>query len=166
MHIIIQSSIHTLKKSRSLLSNITNDILSDHSVPPYHSCVGSHIRHITDFYGCIINGLSSRSVDLTARKRDQRMHCDCNYAIGQIDAVLEALRNIDEDTIDGMISVTDDLGLGKVEISYTLEALLAQANSHAIHHYAIINYMLDRLGVAIEDDTFGYNPTTPISEVN
>lgn len=166
MHIIIQSSVKTLEKSITLLSLLTDKTLGDHSVSPYHSSVGSHIRHITDFYDCIINGLSTKSVDLTARKRDERMHCDCDYAKEQVDTLIASLKRMDENIMHEIIDVTDDLGLGKVEIPYTLGALLAQANSHAIHHYAIINYMLDRLGVSLDDVTFGYNPTTPIPEVN
>jgi len=46
-------------------------------------------------------------------------------------------------------------------LKYTFIALLAQANSHTIHHYAIINYILDRLHIEMKDDSFGYNPTTP-----
>ena len=68
--------------------------------------------------------------------------------------------------INERISVIDDLGSGKMEIEYTLASLLAQANSHTIHHYAIISYILDRLNIAIEDETFGYNPSTPQPEVS
>ena len=166
MHIIIQSSIHTLNKSKTLLTSLTDDVLSDHSVSPYYSCIGSHIRHIVDFYDCILSGLAEKKVDLIDRKRDEKMHRDCNYAMHHVDRVLQALTMINEQDIHTVISVTDDLGLGKTDIPYTLGALFAQSNSHAIHHYAIINYILDRLSVSIEDDTFGYNPTTPISEVN
>ena len=63
--------------------------------------------------------------------------------------------NFDED-----IYVIDDLGHGKIKIKYTIGALFAQANSHTIHHYAIINYNLDALNISIEDSDFGYNPTT------
>ncbi len=58
------------------------------------------------------------------------------------------------------------IGLGKVEIKYTQGTILAQANSHAIYHYIIISYILNRLGVPINDESFGYNPTTPKREVN
>jgi hypothetical protein len=57
--------------------------------------------------------------------------------------------------------VTDDLGLGKVEMAYSSGALFSQANSHTIHHYAIINYILEGLNISIKDSDFGYNPTTP-----
>ena len=59
------------------------------------------------------------------------------------------------------ILVIDDLGLGTLGLPYTYAALLSQANSHTIHHYAIISYIVDRLGVTINDSNFGYNPTTP-----
>jgi hypothetical protein len=62
--------------------------------------------------------------------------------------------------------VTDDLGLGKVDVEYTYPSLLAQANSHAIHHYAIINYILNRLEITIMDESFDYIPTTPKPEAN
>ncbi len=56
--------------------------------------------------------------------------------------------------------------MGKTEIQYTLGPIFAQANSHAIHHYAIINYILDNLGIKLQDEEFGYNPTTPRPEIN
>ena len=57
--------------------------------------------------------------------------------------------------------VIDDLGMGKVKIKYNYASLLAQSNSHTIHHYAIINYILNQLKISIDDSNFGFNPTTP-----
>jgi hypothetical protein len=67
----------------------------------------------------------------------------------------------EEVDLDRMVYVIDDLGLGKTKIKYSFSGLLAQANSHTIHHYAIINYILEGLNIKISDETFGYNPTTP-----
>ena len=166
MNIIIQSSIHTLSKSKQLLSSLSNEDLSNHSVSPYYSCIGSHVRHILDFYDCIIEGIDERTIDLTNRKRDERMHSDCNYTLSHVERIIDALKKFDNYRFTQDYKVSDDLGLGKVEIKYTLGAILAQANSHAIHHYAIINYILDRLGLSIIDETFGFNPTTPKPEAN
>jgi len=166
MNIVIQSSIHSLKKSNNLINSLTNDVLSNQSVSPYYSCIGSHIRHILDFYDCIIEGFPNRNIDLTNRKRDLKMHECCDYAIKNINRVISNLESMSEIGVDTMLIVSDDLGLGKTNITYTFGALLAQANSHAIHHYAIVSYILDRLNIAIEDENFGYNPTTPKPEVN
>jgi len=161
MNIIIESSVYTLSKSKALLTTLTDNLLSDISVPPYYSCIGSHIRHILDFYDCILEGVSSEHINLTNRKRDKKMHNCCDYALINVERVIIGLKEVDGCKLINSYTVEDDLGLGRVKISYTLGAVLAQANSHAIHHYAIINYILDNLGISIEDDTFGYNPTTP-----
>lgn len=159
MNLIIESSLKTLKKSKALLSLLTNEQLSDESVSPYYSSVGSHLRHIFDFYDCILNANQMR-VDLTARKRNNDVEKDCVSAECYL---IEIIKKIKQDYIDydTELIVIDDLGLGKVEIKYTYSALLAQANSHTIHHYAIINYILNGLNIKLEDDSFGFNPTTP-----
>ena len=160
MNIVLQSSLFTLNKSRILLTNLSNEKLSDVSIPPYFSSVGSHVRHILDFYDCIFHVVDNE-VDLTARKRNLEVENCCDTAICYLDTIVGKLENLNDKDVKQQIVVIDDLGLGKTKIDYTFSALLAQANSHTIHHYAIISYILDRLGVAIEDATFGYNPTTP-----
>jgi hypothetical protein len=164
MNIVIQSSIHTLEKSKALLHVLNNEQLSDCSVPPYNSCIGSHLRHILDFYDCIL--IEGNKVDLTGRKRQVDVETNCDVALKYLKNLIEKLKNLDLQTIHRMVLVTDDLGLGKVDVEYTYPSLLAQANSHAIHHYAIINYILNRLDITIMDESFGYNPTTPKPEAN
>lgn len=159
MIILIQSTIATLFKTKSILSIISDKLISDISIPPYYSSIGSHIRHILDFYDCILTG--NYHIDLTARKRNLEVESDCIKALEYYNTIIKKLNSITEKDLDRIVFVTDDLGLGKTEIKYTFSALLAQANSHTIHHYAIINYILEGLGVCIKDDSFGYNPTTP-----
>ena len=80
-------------------------------------------------------------------------------------AYFEEIKNkIDEmgtRDLNQIVSVTDDLGLGKVTANYTLNSILIQAHSHAIHHFASIGYIIAELGIELPDADFGYNPTTP-----
>ena len=160
MNLLTQSSIKTLQKAQGLLENLTNSQLTNATVSPYYSSIGSHIRHILDFYDCIFHLNSKNQIDLTARSRNKDVECDCDCANSYLSDIINRLKatSIEPNQI---ITVIDDLGLGKTEIPYTFGALLAQANSHTIHHYAIINYIFDRLGITFEDADFGYNPTTP-----
>ena len=160
MDIIIQSTINTLQKSKFLLEKLTDEELCNRTVSPYYSSIGTHIRHILDFYECVFNVDSKSVIDLTARPRNAEVETKCDYAKDYLEIIEDRLKAIDI-SLDKRVSVIDDLGLGKIEIPYTFGALLAQANSHTIHHYAIINYIFDRLGIQINDDDFGYNPTTP-----
>ncbi|WP_111308414.1 hypothetical protein [Confluentibacter sediminis] len=160
MDIIIRSTLKTLEKTQYILANLSNQQLSDISVSPYYSSVGSHIRHILDFYDCILNRDLENRIDLTARSRNKVVEGCCNLAEEYLNLIIDKLKNTNYNTNE-MVIVTDDLGLGKIEMSYTLAAALSQANSHAIHHYAIISYILNGLNITLEDSYFGYNPTTP-----
>ena len=160
MDIIIQSTLNTLKKSKSLLDNLQDETLCDDTVAPYHSSIGTHIRHILDFYDCIFNLDSEYTIDLTARSRNKDVESKCCSAEAYLNSIVEKLSSADFN-MNNTVNVIDDLGLGKTKIKYTLGAVFSQANSHTIHHYAIINYILEGLNIPFDDSEFGYNPTTP-----
>jgi len=162
MNSVLQASYSTLTKSKLLLSKLSDDKLCNEQIPPYYSSIGSHIRHILDFYSCIFNGLDSGIVDLTSRERDLSVEKSCDCARDYLDSILDKLESYNSSI--NIVKVIDDLGQGKLAIDYTIDSLFAQANSHTIHHYAIINYMLDKLGVVLEDENFGLNPTSPKKE--
>lgn len=163
MNNIIGSNLSKLQNCKALLINLSDTQFGDKSVSPYYSSIGTHIRHILDFYDCIFNINSENKVDLTARARNLKVESNCNCAQEYLDTIFDKLNAV---TFGGTetVLVIDDLGLGKTEIFYTYGSLLAQANSHTIHHFAIINYILDGLGISLQDATFGYNPTTPIAK--
>lgn len=162
--IIISSINHNLNNAIALLKAIDTTVYQDDSVGPYYSSIGSHIRHTLDFFECIVNGLDSNNIDLTARKRDELLSSDKELAIKYIYKLQEILLSYVGVNTDYLIHVTDDMGRGKVTVSYTLESILLHANSHAVHHYATIGYILDHLGIELKITGFGYNPTTPINK--
>lgn len=165
MNNILDASIATLEKSKSLLSGLTDEQLSNKGIAPYYSCVGSHLRHVLDFYDCVLNGMNENTVDLTTRTRDERMRTECSYAGQNVDRIIDRIKDIDDFDLSKRVTVIDDLGLGNIEIEYTLSALFAQMAVHATHHYAIISYILTNLDITIEDTSFGYNPTSPKNKV-
>ncbi len=162
--LIISSINHNLNNAIALLKVIDSITYCDASLGPYYSSIGSHIRHTLDFFDCIISGLDSNDIDLTARKRDEILSSDKEAAILHIYKLQEILLSYVDVNTDYLIHVTDDMGQGKVTVSYTLESILAHANSHTVHHYATIGYILDHLGIEVKIPGFGYNPTTPINK--
>ncbi|MCF8273117.1 MAG: hypothetical protein K9I95_04730 [Flavobacteriaceae bacterium] len=160
MNDIIKSTLITLKKTKKILSILNDESLGNSTIPPYKSSIGSHIRHILDFYDCILNTNSKSVIDLTIRKRDLLVETNCISAFNYYEDIMNKLK-INDFNLENHVLVIDDLGNGKIKIKYTFGALLSQANSHTIHHYAIINYILEGLKISIDDSDFGYNPTTP-----
>ncbi len=162
--LIISSINHNLNSAIALLDAINLETYCDTSVGPYYSSIGSHIRHTLDFFDCIINGLDTNDIDLTRRKRDEILSTNIEAAKNHMYSLQKILLSYVDVNTDYLIHVTDNMGQGKVTVNYTLESILAHANSHAIHHYATIGYILNQLRVELEISGFGYNPTTPINK--
>jgi len=161
----ISSLENTLEKALILLESIPESAYTDDSVGPFYSSIGGHIRHILDFYTSIFKGLNNYLIDLTDRERNTTIEVDVNFAKMEIKKVLAELKSYLNYDLEEKYELIDDLGLGKVSIPTNLYAVLVQANSHTIHHYAIVSQLLFAFDIVIEDKTFGYNPTTSRKKV-
>lgn len=62
------------------MSNLTDEDLCNTSVHPYYSSIGSQIRHVLDFYNCVLKIDSEKRVDLTARPRNTQIVEQYDYA--------------------------------------------------------------------------------------
>ncbi|OSY87723.1 hypothetical protein WH52_09850 [Tenacibaculum holothuriorum] len=150
-----------LLRGVKLLNSISDEEYSNNTIPPYYSSIGCNMRHILDVFSCIFNGLESGRVDFSDRERNTLAEQETRAGIVYFEKVLNQLYKLNPDDFDKIISVTDDLGTGKVTASYTVGSALIQAHSHAIHHYASIGFIINQLGIELPDADFGYNPTTP-----
>ncbi len=112
MNIIIQSTLKTLEKSKYLLDRLTDENFCNSTVPPYYSSIGSHIRHILDFYECIFNLNSNKKIDFTARSRNIEVETNCETAICYLNTIIEKLKSLDCNMKDTVV-VFDDLGTRK-----------------------------------------------------
>ncbi len=153
--------IENLRRAQALLEKLSPAQFTDKQVGPYHSSVGEHLRHILDIFACIFRGMPAGMVDLAARERNELVETVPEKASEYLDTILTSLEGLDSASAGTLVNVTDDLGMGPVQVPYTLGGAICQAHSHAIHHFACIGYILDRLGVEVPDARFGYNPTTP-----
>jgi len=158
---MIEAIRHNLNRGVRLLNSISDMQYSDESVKPYYSSIGRHMRHILDVFDCVFSGLETGQIDLTARKRNELAEQKTAFGLAYFDEILGKVEEIDHYDLNHIVSVTDDLGLGKVTANYTLNSILIQAHSHAIHHFASIGYIIAELGIELPDADFGYNPTTP-----
>lgn len=158
---MIDSIEKNLMKGIKLLTTISDDKYSDNSVAPYHSSIGCHIRHVLDVFSCILLSNENGKVDLTNRKRNELVELKTELGINYFNTILNLIKSLTEKDLSKKITVTDDLGMGKLSAEYTLGAALMQAQSHAIHHYASIGYIIYQLDLELPDSDFGFNPTTP-----
>ena len=160
---MIEAIEKNLQRGVKLLNSINDTDYSNTSIPPYHSSIGGHMRHILDVFDCVFDGLDAGSINLINRKRNQLAETFTENGIEYFQTIIYKLQLLNPDDFNKIVKVTDNLGLGVETVNYTLGAILIQAHSHAIHHFASIGYIIYQLGIELPDDNFGFNPTTPKS---
>lgn len=158
---MIAAIIQNLDRGVNLLNSINDEQYANNSTAPYYSSIGIHMRHVLDVFNCIFQGIESRRIDLTARERNELAETKVIVGLDYFDQIISQLNEIRLEDMDRIIEVKDDLGLGIVAANYTLGAVMIQAHSHAIHHFASIGYIISQIGISLPDSDFGYNPTTP-----
>ena len=158
---MIDAIIHNLKDGIALLQCLEDAQYCDSSVAPYNSCIGNHMRHILDVYDCVLDGLDSGEIDLTARKRNPLIERSPRVAKACFAETITQVRSLAGINMDRLVSLKDDMGLGMVETKTTVGAILMQANSHTLHHYASLGYIISQLDLDLPCSRFGFNPTTP-----
>ena len=150
-----------LQKGVQLLNSISDEAYADASFGPYYASIGCHIRHILDVYFCILKGVSSKKIDLTARDRNMEVELATNLGIHYFNSLIDQLKNLHQHyDLSELVEVTDDLGFGNETTTYTLGSILMQAQSHTTHHYASIGYLIYQLKIALPTTDFGFNPST------
>tara|TARA_R110002049_G_scaffold68910_3_gene178569 strand:+ start:1476 stop:1970 length:495 start_codon:yes stop_codon:yes gene_type:complete len=150
-----------LQKGIQLLNSISDETYADTSLGPYYASIGCHVRHVLDVYSCILKGVASKKIDLTARERNIEVELQTNLGVDYFYSVIEQLKNLHKNyDLSELLEVTDDLGLGNETATYTLGSILMQAQSHTTHHYASIGYLIYQLNVEMPVIDFGFNPST------
>ncbi len=153
-------------QNRQLLSQISSlieglDIRDFISPKPYinQSTVGQHLRHIIEFYQCIVQQCKSKKICYDDRKRNRKLESSIECALIAIQDIQDELAKIHEDF---PISISVDYGSLADEKDFfhsSLKRELAYAMDHTIHHLAIIKIMLNLDGVYVPED-LGVAPST------
>lgn len=154
-----------LKRGVHLLNSINDEDYANNSTAPYYSSIGIHMRHILDVFQCIFDGIENGQIDLSARRRNELAETNVAVGLQYFDKIIGLLDEVKSKDLNQLVEVKDDLGLGMVTANYTIAAVLIQAHSHAIHHFASIGYIISQMGISLPDGDFGYNPTTPRGKV-
>ncbi len=125
--------------------------------------IGSHIRHVLEFYGCFLDGLRICQVDYDARRRDTRLESDRRVAIAAIRALMARLVGKDAPLKDSVLFVrVEDAGGCGLNNDFLVSSVgreLQALSSHTVHHFGLIAMLARLLGIPVADD-FGVARST------
>jgi hypothetical protein len=156
---LVETNIEWLRQASSLVARLDDGTYaaSPREIVPQR--VGSHLRHVLEFYECFLDGLKIGRIDYDRRRRDQSIENSRVAALDRIGSLISRLENaalLDSDSRLGVrIEDCDDELYLDSSVGRELQAL----SSHTIHHFALIAVTLRLLGVEM-DPAFGMSPST------
>ncbi|WP_291728548.1 DinB family protein [Bernardetia sp.] len=130
-----QSNIAVLKQLDELLNQLS-DIEYAHPLEIIsQNTIGKHVRHILEFYTCLLDGIENKSVDYDARKRNLDLENYTKKALETSQSIAEKLQNLDNKT---ELELFATLPHARTKLTSTTERELYYVLEHTIHHFAII----------------------------
>jgi hypothetical protein len=126
------------------------------------SSVGQHIRHIIDFYLCLLKGVAVSEVNYDQRERNENIETDCLEAKVLMNIITEKVQQLDIDQpLRVCSSFVADERVALRFISSSVGRELMYAYDHAIHHLAIVKIGMQIHFPAITTDSdLGVAPST------
>jgi len=162
-HLLIEGNVGLLEQAQRLLDSISDSLYADSPAGFAPHRVGGHLRHVLEFYECLLEGVESGHVDYDARRRDEAIATSRHAAKARIQTIVERLRGCPALRGDMLIWIRAEDApreqLGDPFLTSSPARELQVLSSHTIHHFALIAMTLRAHGVAVSPD-FGMAPST------
>ena len=148
-------TINHLRQLKELAENLNNDQLSSSLMVLNESSIGAHIRHILEFYLCLLEYDNQKNLNYDIRKRDRTIEVCTEKCVLTIENLLVELQ---KRQTDFEMSLSADYGIGEVDQVITVQTTffreLLYNIEHLVHHLAIIKIGIQSLEskVNISDD--------------
>ena len=156
---LIELNVAWLRQVSALVEQLDDEIFdtTPEDLAPHR--VGSHLRHVLEFYECFLDGLDSGRVDYDSRKRNEAIERSRHSALASIRSIICRLQSISTLWTEAALAVRMEDAEEDVWLASSIGRELQALSSHTIHHFALIAVTLRVHGVAVDAD-FGMSPST------
>jgi hypothetical protein len=162
-------TIHILEKRlvhlKGVISQLTNEQYSQSLTILHRASIGGHVRHIIEFFQCLLAQYPEGKVNYDLRKRDKFLENSIERAMVEIDYIRTQLRTLSLNTplntpltLEAELSTSSDCNS---LIPTCLIRELVYQLEHTIHHMALIKIALTHSFETIEvPEEFGVAAST------
>jgi len=156
---LVDVNLAWLRQALALVERMDDKVFatSPQGMAPHR--VGSHLRHVLEFYECFLDGLEFGCVDYDKRKRDDVIEKSRHSAAAKIWSIIRHLEETRSLTKDSLLAVRVENAEADVYLNSSVGRELQALSSHTIHHFALIAVTLKLHGIEV-DPAFGMSPST------
>ena len=156
---LVQVNIGWLRQALTVMDQIDDETFSTSPPGLAPHRVGSHFRHVLEFYQCFLGGLAISRIDYDARKRDESIERSRQSAVASICSIISLLEEVSSFDEHWALAVRIENADENVYLSSSIGRELQALSSHTIHHFALIAITLRLHGLDVDPD-FGMSPST------
>lgn len=153
-----QDNLLTVK---TLINTLRDNEYNEHLDMLSGASIGAHVRHILEFYICLLSGNKTSVICYDARERNHQLETDRKYTCATIDNIIIGLKEINANCSLQLKADFSSIGNNEEIIQTSLYRKIAYCMEHSIHHMALIKVgikSLDNSSVLIKN--FGVAPST------
>lgn len=150
-----------MQQIQALLSNLSNKEYHQ-SLKVFHGgSIGEHIRHILEFYICLVDGTPQGQIDYGSRSRNNTLSQDIHAAADTLEYLRSVIILMKEDQL---LDIKNEYNTHSIDFVYSKSSVgreLQYAFDHAIHHLALIRVAIETEMSYIQlDPQLGIAPST------
>lgn len=158
MRDLVDHNIALLAQVDGILQQLDDEQLARGHALLFGGSIGQHLRHILEFYQCLLSGVRAGMFSYDRRRRDPRIETEVVAARASVSWSTHALEEL---ATDQPLKMDADLPSDPLGISATttLKRELMYLADHGVHHLAMVRIALeqtlphvrvpDELGVAV-----------------
>ena len=153
-----ETAITQLLSLQSILNQIKDEDYSRSIQLLKGGSVGKHVRHIVEFYECLLFNQKDNTVNYDERKRNILLEENLKYALDYITEIIDTIEKIETNKRVILVSIYNNESVSMEsslyrEITYNIE--------HTVHHLAIISIAIPvHFDYIITSERFGYADST------
>jgi len=160
---LLDVNIGLLRQGLELLELTSDDAYAQAAAGLSGQRIGSHLRHVIEFYECFLDGRRRCQIDYDARRRDPELESSRGACIRRIEDLITRLSGSEAPLQDSVvfIRVEDAAGiaLDHDHIVSSIGRELQALASHTVHHFGLVGMIARLLGINV-DPSFGFAPST------
>ena len=135
---LVQVNLGWLRQALTLMDRMDDETFSTSPPGLAPHRVGSHLRHVLEFYQCFLDGLATSRIDYDSRKRDESIERRRQSATTSIRSIIPLLEEVSSFEGDWELAVRMENADEDVYLISSVGRELQALSSHTIHHYALI----------------------------
>ena len=125
--------------------DVTNQLDNEEFMQPLQllsgNTYGKHIRHVIEFYNCLLAGIASGVVNYDSREHNPLIETNKYLAVDELNNIMISIKHLEDKP---MLLKTDYSGTGIGQTNSTsFHRELVYNLEHAIHHMAIIKIAIE-----------------------